>query len=187
MFNAIFHICVLRLKTYLLSNLVKGLLTSPFNAPFKTWLLVLIYAAIALALGLGTGLLQVDPINKEWVPLLALVLLISPSLIEEIVFRGLLIPRDVLQRGSLCTALAIGYSTILYVILHPLSALTIRPEAKPIFLDPVFLAIVTLLGLTCGYSYAISKSLWIPILIHWATVVVWVFLLGGHHLVSISG
>lgn len=177
----------LKLKTYLFSNLVKGLLTSPFNAPLRSWLLVPIYAATALALGLGTGLFQVDPIIMGWAPLLALALLVSPSLIEEILFRGLLIPRDIMQRGPLWTGLAIGYSTILYVLLHPLSALTNRPEAKPIFLDPVFLVIVALLGITCGYSYVVSKSLWTPILIHWATVVVWVFVLGGHNLILVSG
>jgi len=69
------------------------------------------------------------------------------------------------------------------VVWHPLNALTFNTAANPLFLDPAFLIIVTLLGLTCGYSYALSRSLWVPIIIHWATVTVWVLFLGGRNLV----
>jgi predicted Abi (CAAX) family protease len=79
--------------------------------------------------------------------------------------------------------LAIGWSTLLFVAWHPLNALTINPSAPALFLDPAFLLISAALGITCGYSYVVSKSLWVPVLIHWATVVVWVFFLGGRNLV----
>lgn len=171
------------LKHYLLANLLKGLRTSPFRAPLKAWSLVPVYGATALLLGLATGLFDWDPLVIGWAPVLLAGLLVSPTLIEEVLFRGLLIPRDSLRRGPLWTALAIGWSTVAYVLWHPLSAITGSPEAKTYFLDPRFLTIVTLLGITCGHSYVVSKSLWAPILIHWATVVVWVFFLGGHRLV----
>ncbi len=66
---------------------------------------------------------------------------------------------------------------------HPLNAVTLNRSAIPVFLDPAFLVIVAALGLTCGYSYVVSKSIWVPIFIHWATVVVWVLFLGGQNLV----
>lgn len=171
------------LKHYLRSNLLEGLLTSPFRAPVRAWLLVPVYAITALALGFSSGLFQLEPLKIGWAPVLLVTLLISPSLLEEMLFRGLLIPRQVLRRGSLRAGLAIGWSTLVYVLWHPLAALTTSPESRPFFLDPTFLAIVTLLGITCGHSYVVARSLWVPILIHWVTVVVWVFFLGGHNLV----
>ena len=66
---------------------------------------------------------------------------------------------------------------------HPLNAVTVNRSAIPVFLDPAFLVIVAALGLTCGYSYVVSQSIWVPIFIHWATVVVWVLFLGGRNLV----
>ena len=73
--------------------------------------------------------------------------------------------------------------TLLFVAWHPLNAATINPSAPTIFFDPAFLAITAVLGITCGYGYVVSKSLWVPVLIHWATVVAWVFFLGGRNLV----
>jgi uncharacterized protein len=171
------------LKQYLTDNLLKGLLVSPWRVPAKAWLPLPIFAVLALALGMGTGLFEVDVITSPLAPLLFVGLFFTPSLVEEALFRGLLIPRDIHARGHLWVALAVGWSTAPYVLWHPLSALTNRPEAQALFLDPVFLSIVTLLGITCGYSYVHSKSLWVPTIIHWGTVVIWVFLLGGHQLV----
>ncbi|MDQ2076775.1 type II CAAX prenyl endopeptidase Rce1 family protein [Marinimicrobium sp. ABcell2] len=172
-----------KLKRYVVENLFKGLLVPPWRAPREAWLPVPVFVVVALALAIGTGLFQLDVISSPLAPLLFVGLLFTPSLVEEALFRGLLIPRHIRDRGPLWVALAIGGSTILYVLWHPLSALTNRPEAQALFLDPVFLTIVALLGITCGYSYVYSSSLWVPTLIHWATVVAWVFLLGGHHLV----
>lgn len=172
-----------RLKHYLQSNLIQGLLTSPLRAPLRAWAPVPVFAVIALLQGFETGVLRYDPIFMAWAPFLALALLISPSIVEEVVFRGLLVPRNILERGSFWVGLAIIWSTLPYVLSHPLGALTTSPEAKPFFLDRAFLVIVTLLGITCAYSYIVSGSLWHPILIHWVTVLVWVFFLGGYDLV----
>lgn len=171
------------LKDYILANPIQGLLTRPSRKPLRAWALVPLFAAAALFLGIRSGLFRFEPALVEWAPFLALALLVSPAFLEELVYRGLLIPRGILTRGPLWTAAAIGWSTVLYVLSHPLGALTTSPAAKPFFLDPVFLAITTLLGITCGYSYVVSRSLWHPILIHWLSVLVWVFFLGGYDLV----
>lgn len=171
------------MKKYLQTNLVAGLRTSPFRAPLRAWLLVPFYAVIALAVGFGSGLFHFEIISTKLALLLPFTLFIFPSLLEEAFFRGLLIPRDTVEHGHRRIILTVGGSTLFFVIWHPLGALTINPAAVPIFLDPAFLLIVTALGITCGYGYVVSKSLWVPVLIHWATVVVWVFLLGGRNLV----
>lgn len=116
-------------------------------------------------------------------PLLLVTLFVFPSLLEEAFFRGILIPRDTVERGATRSILAIGWSTLWFVAWHPFNAVTINPSAPALFLDPAFLLTSAVLGITCGYAYVVSKSLWVPVLIHWATVVVWVFFLGGRNLV----
>ena len=36
--------------------------------------------------------------------------------------------------------------------------------------------------MVCSIGYILSRSLWVPVLIHWVTVVVWVSFLGGRNL-----
>lgn len=102
---------------------------------------------------------------------------------EEIIFRGLLVPRNVFDRGVKAVAGYTVFSTAVYVGWHPVYAIFINPKAAVFFLDPRFLAIAALLGVTCSIGYAVSKSLWVAILTHWATVMVWVFLFAGRNLV----
>lgn len=172
-----------RVSEYLRANLAEGFRTSPLRAPLKAWSLIPFYAAISLAIGFSWGLLRFELISAKLAPLLLVTLFIFPSLLEEALFRGVLIPRNTLERGAMRSILAIGWSTLLFVAWHPFNALTINPSAPALFLDPAFLLISAALGITCGYSYVVSKSLWVPVLIHWATVVVWVFFLGGRNLV----
>jgi len=73
-------------------------------------------------------------------------------------------------------------SATLFTLWHPLNALTINPGAEALFCNPGFLLIVFCLGGVCSLSYIASRSLWVPIIIHWLTVVVWVLFLGGRNL-----
>lgn len=172
-----------RVRQYLQENLAVSLRTSPFRAPLRTWGPVPFYAIVAMAVGFGAGLFHFQIVSTKLAPLLPLTLFVFPSLLEEAFFRGVLIPRDTAGHGRKRIILVVGGSTLLFVIWHPLGALTVNPSAKAVFLDPAFLLIVAALGITCGYSYVMSKSLWAPVLIHWATVVIWVFFLGGRNLV----
>lgn len=170
-------------KEYLQTNLIEAFRQSPLRTPLKAWTLVPFYAVISLAIGLGSGLLRFELISAELIPLLLFTLFFFPSLFEEAFFRGILIPRETMNRGRRRIILAITWSTLIFVLWHPLIAVTFNRAAIPIFLDPAFLLIVAALGITCGYSYVVSKSIWVPVLIHWATVVVWVFFFGGRNLV----
>jgi predicted Abi (CAAX) family protease len=115
--------------------------------------------------------------------LLPLWLLIFPSILEEAFFRGVLIPNNTKEKGFGHVVFYTLLSTSVFILWHPLGALTINPVAREIFLNPSFLFIVFCLGLICSLSYIYSKSLWWPIAIHWLTVLLWVLFLGGHNLV----
>ncbi|MFP4262217.1 MAG: type II CAAX prenyl endopeptidase Rce1 family protein [Halomonas sp.] len=171
------------MKAYLQKNLVESFRRSPFRAPLLAWAPVPFYATASLAIGFCSGLFRLELISSEWVLVLPFTLLLFPSLLEEVVFRGLLIPRETIERGRWQVVKAMAGSTLLFVLWHPLNAVTFNRSAMPIFLDPAFLVVVALLGITCSYGYVVSKSIWVPVLIHWATVVVWVFLLGGRNLI----
>lgn len=107
-------------------------------------------------------------------------LLILPALLEELIFRVLLLPHptEAVQSHTLGIWLAISLG--LFVIYHPLNALTLYPAGNPTFLRPAFLALAGLLGLTCSLVYLQTGSLWLPTLIHWIVVGAWVFGLGGY-------
>ena len=169
--------------SYLRQNLLRGLRTSPFRAPRRAWALVPPFAAFALAIGFPTGLLRYSPLPLPTALLLAFTLFIMPSLLEEAFFRGVLIPRSAADRGRRRSARAVALSTLLFVAWHPINALAFNHSAIPVFLDPWFLLVVAALGVTCGYAYVVSKSVWVPTMIHWITVFVWVLFLGGRNLV----
>jgi predicted Abi (CAAX) family protease len=138
---------------------------------------------ISLLIGFTSGLLEIEFLRSRFVILLPIILFIFPSFLEESFFRGILIPINTKEQGKKKIIFYICLSTLSFVLWHPLNALTINPTAKIFFLDPYFLLITCLLGLTCSFSYIYSRSLWLPILIHWATVVVWVIFLGGRNMV----
>ncbi|MDZ7750947.1 MAG: CPBP family glutamic-type intramembrane protease [Gammaproteobacteria bacterium] len=167
---------------YLRRNLWAGLKTPPRDIPPWLWLLIAGYAVAAVGLGLGIGLLEFGLLDDRRAAILPFTLLVFPSLLEEALFRGLVIPRDVLARGRGTAAAYAVLSTTLFVSWHPLNAATINPGAAGLFFDPGFLAITALLGITCAVAYIRTRSLWAPILIHWTTVVAWVLFLGGRNL-----
>jgi predicted Abi (CAAX) family protease len=143
----------------------------------------LLFAAISYLYGTAFGLFYSGLLSSNLIYVPPITLFVFPTLLEEVIFRGLLIPQNIDEKTGLEKVSYLSVSTLLFVLWHPFNALTINTGAQGFFLNPHFLFIVMLLGLTCGYTYMQSKSLWVPVLIHWITVVVWVFLLGGRNLV----
>lgn len=166
-----------RTREYVRDNLVAGL-CSPTAATWAHWPIAVIYGFFALAVGLGSGLLQ--PEVPSWFELLVLpfLLVLYPSLIEESVFRGLMLPRSLLDASGWRRFLAVTASTALFVLMHPVNAWFIDVSNTSQFLEIPFLLIVTALGYACGYLYLRSGSLWAPVALHWATVVAWNLFLG---------
>ena len=136
----------------------------------KGWLetlaVTLVFAVPALLLGLADGLLEP---RRAAVPALPLVLraLVVPGLLEELTFRVAPPPRF--------AALAV----IAYVLMHPLNAWLFFPAARPVFYNPVFLLIASLLGSSCTLLYRRTRSIWSPALFHGLVVSGWLLFWGG--------
>jgi len=167
--------------SYLKNNLVQGLRVSPFKAPRTILILILIYVCVSLSIGFYARLFEVKLVDFPMSVFLPFSLFIFPSLLEEVFFRGVLILNNAATHDRRRIVTYILVSTAAFVIWHPFNALTINPTAVPTFLNPSFLVIVAVLGITCSISYIASRSLWTPIIIHWLTVVVWVVFLGGRN------
>ncbi len=113
-----------------------------------------------------------------------LLILVQPALAEEILFRGLLLPRraDSMSRGRLFVVA--GAALVVYVAAHPVNALIFKPGVLTLFESPAYLVIAALLGVACTATYWISRSIWPPVAIHWLTVVAWIWLFGGRALLG---
>lgn len=168
---------------YFSNNLGQAFLTSPFQPPLKAWAPLPVFAIISVSVGFGVGLFQVGWLDSPVTPVLPVILFVFPSLLEEAFFRGVLIPRNILASGHVKAAGSVAISTLVFVLWHPFNALAFNPTAIPLFLDPWFLVIAGAMGVTCGYAYVLSRSIWVPVIIHWAAVTVWVLFLGGRNLV----
>jgi predicted Abi (CAAX) family protease len=140
----------------------------------------------AVPIGIVSGLLHpsLPPLSAGGALVTALTILLHPAFSEELVFRVLLLPRrlETVSRSRLYITIAIAL--FLYVVAHPLNAYFFWPAAMPIFGNPFYLAMTTLLGLTCITAYLMSGSIWLPALIHWLTVTLWLLLLGGQALLQ---
>jgi predicted Abi (CAAX) family protease len=132
-------------------------------------------AAIA-AVAAATGFARFDPMPFGWSWLrYAALLIIVPSLGEEILFRGLIVP----PRGQpMSPAVAVG-AIAAFVLWHPLQAVTIGPPWAATFLSPVFLLIVTILSAALVWMYRRSGSIWPGVIVHWLVVAGWKLVFDG--------
>ena len=173
----------------LLNRLGDGLLPpQPSAAP--ALLVLLFYAPLALICGWRSGFL---PRRFRWrwrwsgLPRLLLRAsgyLLMPAFVEELLFRGLLLPSPLEGTPAGAMGAWLALSTGLFVLYHPISARLWYPPGRILFDDPRFLGQCTLLGLACGLAYSLSASLWWAVLIHWLAVLVWLEPLQGRLLLS---
>jgi predicted Abi (CAAX) family protease len=142
------------------------------------------FIVLALPIAMASGLLHPSrpPLTLGEAAALAAMVAIHPVLVEEILFRALLLPRSATRATRTQLAASIVVALGLYVIAHPISAWLFRPDVFGLFSNPFYLALTTLLGLCCIGAYLISGSIWPSAVIHWLTVVVWILLLGGNAL-----
>lgn len=148
---------------------------------WRTLAILLGYGAITLPLGWKSGFLRWQPAIVPVKPLLlgTAQLLVMPALIEELVFRIVLIPHP-LEGAPIASSLGWGaVSLVLFVLYHPLNARIAYPAGNPTFLQPIFLGLAGLLGIACSLAYIGTGSLWMPMLLHWVVVTVWLWGLGG--------
>jgi len=147
-----------------------------------------LYAAVALAQGLGSGFLEPGhpwPRPRRLVSAAA-ALLPMPALGEELLFRGALLPHP--GEGTpwpqllAWSALGIG----LFVLYHPLAGRLWYRRAERVFHDPRFLLQTALLGVATTALYQASGSLWPAVLLHAVAVLVWLERLGGRQHLAVG-
>jgi predicted Abi (CAAX) family protease len=144
-------------------------------------LLLLIFGLIARWQGLRSGIIREEKTTlSTWGRvLLGARLLLHPAVVEESIFRGLLIPSPT-DTSITPTVLAwIILSWLLFILAHPINSLILKPQTRAVFTHPVFLILAGLLAICTSALYWISASLWPAILFHWIVVFVWMTRFGG--------
>lgn len=144
--------------------------------------LLIIFALISIPLGYKVNVLEfkIPEISREILIQILLKTLIFPAAAEELFFRVLFLPHE-LEKSTISTQLFWAVvSLILFVIYHPLNGMIFLRNAKELFVNSSFLILVSILGVICTISYIQSGTIYTPILIHWITVIFWLFLFGGY-------
>jgi predicted Abi (CAAX) family protease len=148
-----------------------------FQDWFSTLLLLLTYALIALPIGWKLNFLRFEA-SLHWsiVLRMAIVAVLMPGLLEELVWRVVLIPHPTEAIDPSLRWLWVGLSLILFTAYHPLNFFVKHDTFK----DPRFIGLAALLGIVCTLSYLESGSIWTPAFIHWSIVVIWLSFCGGY-------
>ncbi len=152
------------------------------------------FGAIALLLGFSQNFLHWNPWQAPWHRQLAtcLRLLIMPALLQEYIFRVLLIPypKNWIPAGiwwawawlalGLFVSFQLGYAR--FVRRFPWGVLRITSltwNESPSILPNPHISLITILGVACTITYRLTGSLWTITLVHWVFISVWWLLLGG--------
>lgn len=133
-------------------------------------------AAIIALCGYLGGWLRFDPVMDLQSALVAvMILFFIPALVEELVFRGVLLS----WFATFSQRWGNWLSAILFTLWHPFQALTFGLPWSAIFLQPSFLFATFLLGIVLIHIRIVSQSLWPVIVIHWILVLLWKLFFGG--------
>ena len=136
------------------------------------------FALIAVPTALVTGVYRWAPDLFDLELLrVALIALVLPALLEELVFRGPLI--WVLEKRGRVPIWMVLISLAAFVGWHPVNAFTLMPQAASTFLDPRFIFITALFGAAVTILALRTRSLWPAIVLHWILVVSWKGLFGA--------
>lgn len=172
-----------KLLSKLTYRLSKAFLTKPNT---KDWLLLIClgwwFSLIVLPLGFHSQFLAfgIAEISLTAALKVTFLLLIMPSVVEEIIFRVFMTYHKTEEALGNKAFVWWCISLISYIIYHPLNSVTFYPEGFPTFINPIFLISTTLLGIACTYLYWKTGSIYPSIIIHWITVVVWLLFLSGY-------
>jgi predicted Abi (CAAX) family protease len=168
-----------------LSIVVNRVLASLVIPTQQDWLilvsLLIIYSIFALPYGWKLGFLQIQFWSANWIDtsLLMLRCLFAPAILEELIFRVILLPHPSEITNWLRWGLWAIVSLVLFVLYHPLNAKTFFKAGNPTFFHRVYLTLTLWLGIICTVAYTLTGSFWVIVLIHWVVVVVWLIVFGG--------
>ncbi|MFB2882094.1 type II CAAX prenyl endopeptidase Rce1 family protein [Floridanema aerugineum] len=152
----------------------------------KAWLiaivLLLILTLFCLPIGLWCNFLKIENMRASKTIIFSIIAgsLLFPAISEELFFRVLLLPHPQENVTTATVWFWGSLSLVLFIIYHPLNAVTFFPAGRKTFFNPIFLLLAAVLGIVCSVVYLQSGSLWLPVIIHWLVVVVWLVFLGGY-------
>lgn len=155
----------------------------PLSAPLLgVTLLALVLIAIGLLpFGLKSGYLQWQIVRTP--PLRGLLngakLFFFPALIEESIFRVMLLPHPT-EGVTPTTWLAWAVLGIGLFVVYHWGLSQVRPEAGQALRDRRFLLMVVWFGLILTLLYSLTGSLWAVTIVHWLVVLGWIYRLGGY-------
>ena len=174
-------LCVSTLADLIIQRVIVGFSNLPtVNDWLNGIVLIFVYAVIALPIGFWLNFLQLDfQYSRKIVIKIMTTYFIAPAILEELVFRVVLLPQPSENLTFKTIFIWSFISLLLFIIYHPLNGITFFPAGRETFFHPVFLFLAALLGLICTVTYLQSGSIWIPIVIHWLTVITWLLCLGG--------
>lgn len=144
--------------------------------------LLLILTLFCLPIGLWCNFLKFEKLRVSPKVILSIIAnsLLFPAISEELFFRVLLLPHPQENVTTETVWFWVSISLVLFIIYHPMNAVTFFPAGRKTFFNPIFLLLAAVLGIVCSVVYLQSGSLWLPVIIHWLVVVVWLVFLGGY-------
>lgn len=125
--------------------------------------------------GFSGGLYHFTAAGMAALPTRLVSVFFVPSLSEEAVFRGILVP-DRSETPKPLAAIAIA--TLIFTAWHVVETLFLT-HAAPIFLRADFLACAAILGAGAAVIRWRTGSIWPAVALHWLVVVIWQTWLGG--------
>ena len=160
----------------------RSLVTWPTGREWlRCFALIFIYSALALFLGLVSGILRWE-MHAEAIGKLARFTAIAffvPCLSEELLFRAIFLPDPRQPWPPVYRFLRATVALTLFVLWHPVNGLFLKPAAQQLFVDPRFLLLAALLGCCSTMIYLRTRSIWPSTLVHWISLVCWKTFLGG--------
>ncbi|WOR15872.1 CPBP family glutamic-type intramembrane protease [Hyphomonas sp. FCG-A18] len=142
-----------------------------------TSLVFIAFAILAVSFGFASGLFQYELAEPTSILRTAIIALILPAFLEELVFRGPVL--WLAKRQNRYLPLVAGLSFLLFILWHPLNGWLFLTEARDYFFDCRFLIIAAGLGAITTWLACRMRSLWPPIVFHWLAVVGWKACLGA--------
>lgn len=141
----------------------------------RAWFGCLIIAAIFLALAVlldKSLILQSPARGLSGGPLAAFIVtaFFIPAFFEELVFRGLLVPREQESMPALARLFQLLAALALFVAWHPLQTMLWAPDRVELT-DGSVLGAIAVFGVAATFMYAYAQSIWPPVLLHWLLVI----------------
>jgi predicted Abi (CAAX) family protease len=138
----------------------------------EAWLhfvaLLRLFTIIALPIGFQWEFLQIEVLRASWQTITGIITtsLVMPAVTEELFFRVLLLPQTTENLSTSALWIWLCISLSLFILYHPLNALSFALRGVETFSNSVFLVLAALLGVICSLAYIQSGSLWTPAMIH---------------------